>query len=62
MKDIGVDAAWILPIYKSPMHDFGYDVSDFYSIQPEYGTMEDFEQLLRKAADLSKLFIVQSLM
>lgn len=36
------------------MHDFGYDVSDYYSIQPEYGTMEDFEQLLRKAGELSK--------
>lgn len=36
------------------MQDFGYDVSDYYSIHPEYGTMDDFEQLLKKANELSK--------
>lgn len=54
LKELGVDATLLSPIFKSPMHDFGYDVSDYYSIQPEYGTMEDFEQLLRKAGELSK--------
>lgn len=45
------------------MHDFGYDVSDYYSIQPEYGNMEDFEQLLKKANELSKEnFIIMGLM
>ncbi|CAG9566553.1 unnamed protein product [Danaus chrysippus] len=53
LKDLGVDATWISPIYKSPMNDFGYDVSDYYSIQPEFGTMEDFEQLLKKARELN---------
>ncbi|PZC75320.1 maltase 2 isoform X1 [Helicoverpa armigera] len=53
LKELGVDATWLSPIFKSPMHDFGYDVSDYYSIQPEYGSMEDFEQLLRKAGELN---------
>lgn len=42
------------PIFKSPMQDFGYDISDYYAIQHEYGNMEDFEQLIKKANDLSK--------
>lgn len=39
------------------MYDFGYDISDFYEIQDEYGTMEDFENLLAKAKELGKLEI-----
>jgi alpha-glucosidase len=49
LKDIGIDAFWLSPIFKSPMADFGYDISDFYDIQPEYGTMEDFERLVASA-------------
>lgn len=56
LKELGVDATWLAPIFKSPMNDFGYDVSDYYTIQPEYGSMEDFEQLLKKAADLSESY------
>ncbi|VVD05331.1 unnamed protein product [Leptidea sinapis] len=52
LKDLGVDALILSPIYKSPMHDFGFDVSDFYSIQSEYGSMEDFEILVKKAEEL----------
>nr|XP_034840957.1 maltase 2-like [Maniola hyperantus] len=52
LKEIGVGAAWLSPIFKSPMYDFGYDISDFYSIQEEYGTMQDFEDLLAKAKEL----------
>jgi alpha-glucosidase len=54
LKEIGADAAWLSSIFKSPMLDFGYDISDYYSIQPEYGTIEDFEHLLKKADELSK--------
>lgn len=57
MKNIGVGATWLSPIFKSPMYDFGYDISDFYEIQDEYGTMEDFENLLAKAKELGKLEI-----
>jgi alpha-glucosidase len=49
LKSLGITAFWLSPIYKSPMADFGYDISDFYDIQPEYGTMADFEELVSKA-------------
>ncbi|MFC4767111.1 alpha,alpha-phosphotrehalase [Effusibacillus consociatus] len=49
LKELGVDVIWLTPIYKSPQRDNGYDISDYYSINPEYGTMETFEQLLQKA-------------
>ncbi len=43
---LGVDAIWLTPINTSPLRDFGYDVSDYYSIDPVFGTMADFEELL----------------
>lgn len=46
LKELGVDVIWLTPVYKSPQHDNGYDISDYYSIDPSYGTMEDFEDLL----------------
>ncbi|CAO1421776.1 unnamed protein product [Diamesa tonsa] len=46
LKDLGMDGVWLSPIYKSPMADFGYDISDFRDIQDEYGTMDDFDNLL----------------
>ncbi|XP_036333123.1 maltase A1 [Rhagoletis pomonella] len=52
LKDIGITAAWLSPIFKSPMADFGYDISDFYQIHPEYGTMEDFENMIKKAKEV----------
>lgn len=45
LKDLGMDGIWLSPIFKSPMVDFGYDISDFYSIQEEYGDMEAFQRL-----------------
>lgn len=52
LKTIGVTGTWLSPIFKSPMKDFGYDISDFQAIQPEYGTMEDFERLVARAKEL----------
>jgi oligo-1,6-glucosidase len=46
IKSLGVDAVWLNPIFKSPNDDGGYDISDYYSIQPEFGTMADFDELL----------------
>lgn len=46
IKSLGVDAIWFSPIYKSPQKDYGYDISDYRSIAPEYGTMEDFKAIL----------------
>ncbi|XP_055386119.1 maltase A3-like [Condylostylus longicornis] len=52
LKELGVTATWLSPIFKSPMADFGYDIEDFYEIQKEYGTMKDFENLIKKAKQL----------
>jgi oligo-1,6-glucosidase len=46
IKSLGVDIVWLNPIYASPNDDNGYDISDYYSIMPEFGTMEDFDVLL----------------
>jgi alpha-glucosidase len=48
LSDLGVSAIWLSPIYPSPMADFGYDVSDFLGIHPLFGTMDDFDRLLRE--------------
>ncbi|XP_042857796.1 maltase A3-like isoform X2 [Penaeus japonicus] len=45
LKDLGVGAVWLSPVYPSPMADFGYDIADFVGIEPLFGTMADFEEL-----------------
>lgn len=49
LKDLGADILWISPIYPSPFADQGYDISDYYSIDPAFGTMEDMDELIREA-------------
>ncbi|KHF36878.1 Oligo-1,6-glucosidase [Paenibacillus sp. P1XP2] len=49
LKELGVDVVWLCPIYKSPNHDNGYDISDYKDIMEQFGTMEDFDELLREA-------------
>ena len=49
LKELGVDIIWLSPIYCSPMVDQGYDISDYYNIDPQFGTMEDMDKLLREA-------------
>ena len=49
LKDLGVDALWLSPIYQSPMHDFGYDISNYYDIDPIFGNLSDFDSLIKKA-------------
>lgn len=49
LVDLGVDAVWVSPIYPSPMADFGYDVSDYTSIDPMFGTLADFDALVAAA-------------
>lgn len=49
LKELGIDIIWISPIYRSPFVDQGYDISDYYEIAPEFGTMEDFDRLLLEA-------------
>ncbi len=49
LKELGVDILWLSPIYCSPLADQGYDISDYYNIDPRFGTMEDMEHLLAEA-------------
>lgn len=49
---LGVDALWISPFLRSPQHDYGYDISDYYAVDPLFGNLEDFKTLLDGAHDL----------
>src|SRR5215472_2784728 len=49
LAELGVDAIWLSPIFRSPMRDFGYDVSNYVDIDPLFGTMRDFDTLLEAA-------------
>lgn len=49
LKDLGVDIIWLSPCYQSPLADQGYDISDYYSIDPRFGTMEDMDRLIAEA-------------
>ncbi len=55
---LGVDAIWLSPFYRSPMADFGYDVSDYCDVDPLFGTLADFDQLVNDAHDLGIKVIV----
>ena len=46
LQDLGIDILWLSPVYKSPFIDQGYDISDYYAIDPLFGTMEDMEELI----------------
>ena len=50
---LGADAVWISPFFRSPMKDFGYDVSDYRDIDPQFGTMADFDALIARAHQLN---------
>lgn len=52
LKKLGVSGIWLTPFYSSPKVDQGYDISDYYSIDPDYGTMEDFDALIAEAHSL----------
>uniref|UniRef100_A0A182P5M2 alpha-glucosidase n=1 Tax=Anopheles epiroticus TaxID=199890 RepID=A0A182P5M2_9DIPT len=52
LKDTGIDATWLSPIFKSPQRDFGYDVSDFLEVDPLFGTNSDLEELFEEARKL----------
>ena len=49
LKELGVDAIWLTPVYPSPQVDFGYDISDYENIDPQYGTLKDFDHLIAEA-------------
>lgn len=52
LADLGIDAIWLSPVYQSPNDDNGYDISDYQAISPEFGTMEDMDDLIQKADQL----------
>lgn len=58
LKELGVDFLWLNPIYTSPNVDNGYDIADYQGIQPEFGTMEDFQELLDQAHQLGLKIIL----
>jgi alpha-glucosidase len=60
LLELGVDAIWLSPIFPSPMADFGYDISDYIGVDPLFGTMEDFDALIR-AAHLNSLKVILDL-
>jgi maltose alpha-D-glucosyltransferase/alpha-amylase len=49
VKELGVDALWLMPFFPSPLRDDGYDISDYYSVHPSYGNLEDFKIFLKAA-------------
>lgn len=49
LQDLGVTAIWLLPFYPSPLRDDGYDIADYYSVNPAYGSLDDFEEFLVEA-------------
>ncbi|MBU5479153.1 alpha,alpha-phosphotrehalase [Eubacterium sp. MSJ-13] len=48
LKELGIDYLWITPVFTSPMNDNGYDVADYYNINPKFGTMEDMDELIEQ--------------
>lgn len=58
VADLGVDAIWLSPFFQSPMHDFGYDVSDFCAVDPIFGHLDDFDALIAKAHNLGLKVII----
>ena len=52
LSGLGVGALWLSPIFKSPMKDFGYDISDFTDVDPIFGTLDDFREMANRAHDL----------
>ena len=58
VADLGVDAIWLSPFFTSPMKDFGYDVSNYRDVDPIFGTLSDFDQLVKKAHTLKLKVII----
>jgi maltose alpha-D-glucosyltransferase/alpha-amylase len=49
LEDLGIDCIWLLPFYLSPLKDDGYDIADYYALNPNYGTLEEFKEFLKEA-------------
>jgi alpha-glucosidase len=62
LADLGVDAIWIAPFFKSPMKDFGYDVSDYKAVDPLFGTLADFDVLIAEAHRLGLKVVIDQVL
>ncbi len=62
IANLGVDAIWISPFFKSPMHDFGYDISDYREVDPLFGNIDDFDQLVEKAHRLGLKIVIDQVL
>lgn len=62
VAELGVDAIWISPFFRSPMKDFGYDVADYRAVDPMFGTLEDFDALLARAHALGLKVIIDQVL
>jgi maltose alpha-D-glucosyltransferase / alpha-amylase len=59
LRGLGVTAIWLLPFYPSPLRDDGYDIAEYFDVNPAYGTLKDFKRFLRKAHDLGMRVITE---
>lgn len=62
IASLGVDIVWLSPFFKSPMKDFGYDISDYCDVDPLFGTLADFDQLIAKAHSLGLKIMIDQVM
>lgn len=62
IASLGVDAIWVSPFFKSPMKDFGYDISDYRAIDPIFGKLDDFDELIRRAHALAIKVIIDQVL
>ncbi|NOR64161.1 MAG: alpha-glucosidase, partial [Rhodobacteraceae bacterium] len=62
IASLGVDAIWLSPFFPSPMDDMGYDVSDYCDVDPMFGTLADFDELLAKAHALGLKIIIDQVL
>ncbi len=58
LADLGIETIWLTPFFSSPFRDFGYDISDYRSVAPEYGTIKDFDILISKADKLGLRIVI----
>ncbi len=59
LRELGIDAIWLMPFFPSPLRDDGYDISDYTSVNPSYGTLEDFKKFLAAAHERQIKVIVE---
>ena len=59
LKNLGVTVIWLLPFYPSPLKDDGYDIADYFNVNPSYGTLEDFRQFLNVAHEVGLKVITE---